>query len=86
MKIRAECYTGHGGEELPRRFWIGDTKVEVTEVIETWLSPNKKHFKMLGDDHSIYSFCHHLETGRWELVFYLKQEAPTQGNGISEGS
>ena len=85
MKIRVECSTGYGGEETPRRFWIGDNKVEVAEVLERWLSPNKKQFKMLGDDHSIYTFCHHLNSGIWELVFYLKQEAPVEANGISEG-
>jgi hypothetical protein len=85
MKIRVECYTGYGGEETPRRFWLGNTKVEVAEVLERWLGPDKRYFKILGDNHSIYTFCLHLKTGIWELSFYLKQEASTQSNGISEG-
>jgi hypothetical protein len=83
MEIRVECYTGHGGEETPRRIWFGNIKVEVAEVLKRWLAPDKRYFKILGDDSSIYTLCLHLETGIWELAFYLKQGA--QADGISEG-
>ena len=85
MKIRVECYAGYWGEETPRRFWLGNTKVEVARVLDRWLTPDQRYFKILGDDNSIYIICLNLETWSWELTFYRKSGAPTQESGIPEG-
>ena len=36
MDVQVECYSGHRGEETPRRFQIGGRRVEVVEVIDRW--------------------------------------------------
>jgi len=85
VQIRVECYAGYRGEETPRRFWMGNTKVEVAEVLDRWLTPDQRYFKILGDDRSIYIICLVLETWSWELTFYRKSGEPSQKGDIPEG-
>jgi hypothetical protein len=68
MKIRVECYSGHRGEETPQRFLLGDRPVVVKDVIDRWLAPDHRYFKIRGDDDAIYILRHDVEAGDWELT------------------
>ncbi len=71
MRLRVECYAGYKGEETPRRFHIGERRVEVAEVIDRWLAPDHSYFKVLGDDGAVYILRHgEQEEGSWELTVY----------------
>jgi len=70
MNIKVECYAGYRGEETPRRFWMGKRKVGVTKVLDRWLSPDHRYFKILGDDNSVYILRHDSVKWRWELTVY----------------
>jgi hypothetical protein len=50
MRIRVECYAGYRGEETPRRFFLGERAVEVREVVDRWLAPDHRYFKVRGSD------------------------------------
>lgn len=63
-----ECYAGHRGEETPRRFHLGDRVLEVAEVLDRWLAPDHRYFKLRADDGGVYLLRHHAESQRWELV------------------
>ena len=69
---------GYQGEESPRRFHIGTRTIEVIEVIDRWLSPEHRYFKVLGNDEGIYILRYDTLANRWELTLYdargLKQE------------
>lgn len=73
MKIRVDCYSGYRGEETPRRFWLEERLVEIKEVVDRWLDPEHRYFKVVGDDHSTYILRHDSETYEWELTFYQKE-------------
>ena len=68
--IRVECYAGYRGEEAPRRFFLGETKVEVSEVIDRWLAPNHRYFKVRGDDGDLYILRQDVESQCWELTLF----------------
>ena len=74
MPIKVECYAGYRGEETPRIFWLQSRKIEVKKVLDRWLDPDHRYFKLLGDDDGIYIIRHNMETWTWQFVFY--QEAP----------
>lgn len=48
--IRVECYAGHRGEEEPHRFWIGEREVEVVDILDRWLDPAHRYFKVSGKE------------------------------------
>ena len=70
MEIRVECYAGHKGEETPRWFFIGERKVEVIEVLDRWLAPDHRYFKVRGDDGFFYILRHDVQSMQWELTLY----------------
>lgn len=78
LTLRVECHAGYRGEETPRRFHIGTRTIEVLEVIDRWLAPEHRYFKVLGDDKGIYILHYDTTANRWELTLFdargLKQE------------
>ena len=68
--IRVECYAGYRGEETPRRVWMGSKKIEVREVLDQWLAPSHRYFKILSDDNAVFILRHDIESMNWELTFY----------------
>jgi hypothetical protein len=68
MDPRVECYAGYRGEETPRAFYLGDRRVEVGEVVERWLDPEHRNFKVRGDDGGLYILRHDVDKDRWEIA------------------
>ena len=66
--VRVECYAGHRGEETPRALIIGDRRVEVIEVLDRWLAPDHRYFKVKGDDGDVYIVRQEATSGAWELT------------------
>jgi hypothetical protein len=70
LELRVECYAGYRGEETPRRFYIGNRAIEVKEVLDRWLAPDHRYFKVLADDGGTYILRHDTETNRWALTLF----------------
>ena len=68
--IRVACYAGYRGEEPPQRFFFQDRPIEVTRVLDRWLAPDHRYFKIVGDDDAIYIIRHDIATSEWELTLY----------------
>ena len=73
MRVQVECYSGYRAEETPRRFRIGARLVEAKEILDRWLAPDHRYFKILGDDDAVYILRHDAETGDWEMTFFEKR-------------
>ena len=70
MKIRVECYAGYRGEETPRAFWLGDNRLEIKEVLDRWLAPEQRYFKVQADDNGIYILRYEVQADDWELTLF----------------
>ena len=70
IMIDVECYAGHRGEQTPRRFHLGERAVEVAEVLDQWLAPDHRYFKVRGGEGATYLLRHDVVSGRWELIMY----------------
>jgi hypothetical protein len=75
MQIRVDCYAGHRGEETPRRVHLDGRCVEVAEVLDRWLAPDHRYFKVLGTDDAIYIMRHNVSPDAWELTMYKSAAA-----------
>ena len=84
MEIKVECYSGYRGEETPRFIIMASRKIEIKNIIDRWLAPDHRYFKILGDDHALYIIRHDTQTGGWELTFY--QASELQFNGYLKDS
>lgn len=72
--VRVECYAGHRGEETPRRFFLGARKIEVAEILDRWLAPDHRYFKVRGDDGSRYVLRYDTAAETWELTLFERGE------------
>ncbi|MGH9200058.1 MAG: hypothetical protein ACRD2A_02335 [Vicinamibacterales bacterium] len=69
MRIGVECYAGHRGEETPRALQIGDRRMIVIELLDRWLAPDHRYFKVRAED-GIYIVRHDTISDRWELTLF----------------
>jgi len=74
MKIRVEYYAGYRGEETPRRLRFDDRSIEIVEVVDRWLGPDYRYFKVRGIDHAIYIIRQDIFEYLWEMT--LCQPSP----------
>ena len=70
LVVKVECYAGYRGEESPQRFYLGKKAIEVRDILDRWLSPDHRYFKVRGEDEAIYILRHDTETGEWELTLF----------------
>ena len=82
LTLRVECHAGPQDEETtPRRFDLGGRQVEVAEVLDRWLAPDHRYFKLRGDDGDTYVIRHDVASNRWELTVL-----EGGGSGAAEGA
>ena len=70
MIVSVECYAGHRGEQTPRRLRLDGRTVELVELLDCWLAPDHRYFKMRAEDDATYILRHNEPSGRWELTLY----------------
>lgn len=70
LSLRVHCHAGHRGEETPRLFYLGERRVEIAEIIDRWLAPDHRYFKVKGDDGDTYILRHDAHADRWELTLF----------------
>jgi len=68
--LHVECYSGQRADESPLRFTLGGREIGVAEIIDRWLDPAYRYFKLRGDDDGIYILRHDQAADRWELILY----------------
>jgi len=73
LAIQVECYAGHRGEETPRIVVLGERRIHVAEVVDQWLAPDHRYFKLRGDDGDIYIVRHDIAAGTWELTMFERR-------------
>ena len=76
MVIQVKCYSGHRGEETPRAIHLADRTIQVKKIVDRWLAPDHRYFKILGDDDASYIIRHETASWTWELTFYKDKESP----------
>jgi hypothetical protein len=76
IPIEVECYAGYRGEETPRRIRFKTHTLTVRAVLDRWLSPDHRYFKLEDDDGDLYIIRHTPGQGTWELTFYRAAEEP----------
>jgi hypothetical protein len=72
LTVGVECYAGHRGEETPRALRLGDRRLDVAEVLDQWLGPDHRYFKLRGSDGDIYLVRHDLASDLWELTLFQR--------------
>ena len=75
IEVKVDCYAGYRAEETPRLIRFESREIEVRKVLDRWLDPDHRYFKILGNDEGIYIIRHDTNTGVWGLTFYQEIQA-----------
>lgn len=70
--LKVECYSGYRGEELPRRLFLNQREIRVKEILDRWLAPDHRYFKLSGENGNVYIVRHDVASGRWELAMFAE--------------
>jgi hypothetical protein len=75
LTVGVECYAGHRGEQTPRTLILGDRRIAVVEVLDAWLAPDHRYFKVRGADGDTYLVRHDEPSDIWELTMFRAERA-----------
>jgi len=71
QRIEVIAYSGYRGEETPKTMILGNTKIEVVEILNRWVEEGledrarKRVFKVKGSDGGLYQIYHDEEVMGW---------------------
>ena len=68
FRLRVEAYCGYRGEQEPRAFTLGERRFTVQEILDRWLDPQHRYFKIRADDGRTFILRHDSPTDAWELA------------------
>jgi hypothetical protein len=68
--ISVDCYAGYRGEETPLRFRLGKRLIEIAEVVDRWLAPDHRYFKVRTSEGEMYIIRNDTTTGVWQLTLF----------------
>ena len=79
MKIQVECHAGYRGEEEPRAFALGGTRLAIVAILDRWMAPEHRYFKVKAEDGRTLVLRHDTASGDWELagLVGLERRAPS---------
>jgi hypothetical protein len=72
LEVDVECHAGYRGEETPRRFGLAGARIEIAEVVDRWLAPDYRYFKVRDGDGDVYILRNDVASERWELTFFRR--------------
>ncbi len=72
--LRVECHAGYRGEETPRRFSLQERSFRVDRLLDCWLGPDHRYFKVLADDDGVYILRHDTARDLWELTMFATRD------------
>jgi hypothetical protein len=82
MRIRVESYAGYRGEQEPRAFTLGERRFTIVDVLDRWLAPDHRYFKVKAADGSTYILRQDTASGEWALAGLVgKEPAPPAARG-----
>ena len=74
LTIGVECYAGHRGEQTPRTLILGNRRTAIAEVVDAWLAPDYRYFKLRGEDGNTYLVRHDGRSNTWELTMFRAED------------
>ena len=76
VKITVESYAGYRGEQEPRAFLLGERRIAVIEIVDRWVGPDYRYFRVSGDDGHLYVLRRDDAVDEWTLGAFTRVARP----------
>lgn len=73
ITIQVECSTNFYGEQRPEKIFLLSQAIPIIEILDRWLSPEKRYFKVMGPERDLYILKFDLFAQEWELTLFAKE-------------
>ena len=70
--VAVDCYAGYRGEETPRRFRLGERTFEIELVVDQWLAPDHRYFRVRTATGELCILRHDVTSDVWELTLFQR--------------
>ena len=70
FQLAVECYAGYRGEQTPRRFRLHERTFDIDTVVDQWLAPDHRYFKVRTTSGALCILRHDVLADRWELTLF----------------
>ena len=67
--LKVSCYAGYERNDLPQNFMLNGRVRNIDRVIDQWLSPDHRYFKVESDG-ATYILRQDMDSLDWELVVF----------------
>lgn len=74
MLVRVECVSDDHGEPMPRRLFLGNAPIEITELLDRWPGADHTYFKLRAEGGATFILRHDLGRAIWELTMYQTRD------------
>ncbi|MBW2467467.1 MAG: hypothetical protein JRF02_09220 [Deltaproteobacteria bacterium] len=71
--ITVECYAGSRPEEYPLNFYLSGEKINISKIIDRWITPEDRCFKVLGNDSNVYLLKYNANKDSWRILLKEKR-------------
>lgn len=72
--VDVECYAGYRGEQTPRAVRLGERRIEIAGVLDSWLAPDHRCFTVRDAEGDVYILRHDIVAERWELTRFRRRD------------
>lgn len=83
MSLRVECYAGYRGDQEPRALWFGERRLAVIELLDRWLHPEHRYYKVKVDDGRVLILRHDNRNDEWDVAALVGSMPPGHTSGHS---
>ena len=74
--VEVECHDGYRCGGTVRRFRLGDGHVEIAEVVDRWLAPDHRYFKIKDAQGDLYILRNDVAADLWEVTLFRRGGIP----------
>ena len=74
--VDVDCHAGYRSEETPRRFRLGERVVEIAEVVDSWLAPDHRYFRVRDTQGDLHILRQDVAADGWELMWLAAGGVP----------
>ena len=68
VSVTVESHSGFKSEEYPLRFHLKGRKIEISKIVDRWLNPGCRCFKVLADNGKVYVLEYNEINNSWNLL------------------
>ena len=62
------CYSGGEYAERPRALHWRGKRLEISEIVGSWLTPSGKRFRVRSEDGQVFDLFYDTETDAWSII------------------